>query len=140
MDSKSREQQRNEEIDYSSVEEIMHRRLRALRCVVCNSYETESCACVNRYIYKDTSGSFRIKRDNKSTLPHGVITAVEGFGFKYVGILAGHMGDEEEFVWLENVVDINPFILGELAIGEEEKKRLVDYWSALFHASESEEL
>jgi len=137
MDSSFREFCRRAEVDFVPVEELITRRIRAGRCAICAMRIDRRCGCIGVYIYKnpiDPKSSFRLQRNEKSTLPYGVVTSVDSFT-RHVGVLKFHPMEEEQ-IGFENIVDFEIAVMGGVDVGDREKRALGEYLDALESSGE----
>lgn len=141
MDNDYREFLRNESSSFVGPDELITKRRRAGLCIICASPpvdsedEEDGCPCLGVYIYKNKNGEFRLSRDERSTLPFGIVTGVDNtlVGFNIMGINGGN----SSFVKFSDVQDGDKVILNGLDIPESEKRHLSRYINALDEAADN---
>ena len=120
--------------DFVSTEEIIARRRRVGACFVCGT-KSNRCGCIGMYLYKDSNGAYRLKRDCRSTLPYAIITNILLEG--EIEILKLNGGKTNEIkINVEDIVDIDIAIRGGADIDDDEKRILSAYITALEYASD----
>ena len=149
MDSNYREFARRHAAEFVPTEEIIRRRQRAGACVVCGERSLSRCSCIGVYLYKDQNDEFRLRRDQRSTLPFAIITSVllegkiEALKLNQIKGEATAPGSRPKFpnnkeitVELGSIVDLDIAVRGEVDIEDGEKRVLTAYLTALEHASD----
>ncbi len=135
MDLSYQQFMRRAAAEYVSADEIISRRLRAGACVMCGSFGQDKCGCVGMYLYKDEDESFRLRRNKRSTLPHGIVTNVLPAKGALEVLILWPRSDEVE-VPLDQIIDLDTAVRNGVDISEKEKRVLSRYLTALEHASD----
>ncbi len=136
MDRELREMMRRNNIEPVSAEELVARRSRAGLCVLCARETDNECPCFARYLYKDKDNSFRLRRDQRSTLPCGMVTGINSRDLTlrvlmFLGPDGKTIKREDTVIKFAGVVDWDTAVLGGIDVGEKEKRVLREYLSAL---------
>lgn len=92
-------------------------------CAVCSKriLNDKECTCIGLYIYEDKNNKFRLTRDKRSTLPHGIITGVKNKErvFSIMSLVGG-----KNLIKFKDVVDMNYMLLRGIYATDGEKKFL----------------
>ena len=137
MDASYREFERRMNSEFTPTAEIIRRRRRAGCCIVCGGNNTGRCGCVGVYLYRDENDGYRLRRDRRSTLPCGIITNILLEGEVEVLRFGVYKNRSSEIkVPIESIVDLELAIRGGVDVGDDEKRLLSSYLTALEHTSD----
>jgi len=139
MDTNFRKAMRSGDIEFTSAEELIGRRIRAGACPLCARHIESECGCIGAYIYNDINGKFRLNRNTKSTLPCGIVTSIVGQERSLNALMFSKYrtaSREEEVVEFKDIVDFDIVILNGVDVGEAEKQALNNLLVSFSEASD----
>jgi len=120
-------------IEYVSGAEIIRKRRQNARCIFCARSiggNTNNCPCISSYIYEDESGGKRLRRNESTTLPCGIVTGINAEGLAVLFMGGGKKG-KEGVVSIEDIVDLEEVVRNGVDIEEDEKRGFRNYQDSL---------